>query len=331
VKRVKNWIWLFGWTIGAIALLAIAWVDPVKLWSNSPMTRVVYVGAWSAESDESFQQFRSVLNLRRPKPMARFDLRYVSVDLEQPAVMQSRMAQAIRDGASILVAPTVVQAQASLALDPHSPVVFASYAEPLNSGLVEAKSKQARAITGVSLADHLDGKRLEILQEAFPRIRRVAVLADKYWMQEYAEGLKKQAHDALKLDLNFLVADSLEALQEKFDSHEHAVVDAWFVPSTYISYIAEKKIIEHIGRQKKPAIFSTIAEVKSGAMMAYAQDNSFANAAMADLVHRILNGEDAASIPVERPRRIVLAVRADAQVGGQRINPVVVRKADLVF
>src|SRR5436189_552188 len=59
------------------------------------------------------------------------------------------------------------------------PIVFATVADPLGTGLVASLSKPGGNITGLSLTSpELAGKRLELLREVVPGLRRLAILAD---------------------------------------------------------------------------------------------------------------------------------------------------------
>ena len=60
------------------------------------------------------------------------------------------------------------------------PIVFAAAADPVGTGLVSSLARPGGNITGLSLmAPDLDGKRLELLKEAFPKVARVAFLWDR--------------------------------------------------------------------------------------------------------------------------------------------------------
>ena len=65
------------------------------------------------------------------------------------------------------------------------PIVFASAADPVGTGLVSSLARPGGNITGLSLmAPDLDGKRLELLKEAVPKVARVAFL----WRTGWNEG-----------------------------------------------------------------------------------------------------------------------------------------------
>ncbi|MBB4841842.1 ABC-type uncharacterized transport system substrate-binding protein [Paucibacter oligotrophus] len=293
--------------------------------------RIAYFGSWPLGTDSTYRTLAQAL-LRPPQqqgPNLRLD--HYLVKLDEAGSVEAQVGLARARGTRVLVAPTTGLALAVSHWQGQTPLVFASHPDPVQWNLVSSGLTQALPITGVTQADVLHGKRLELLCEAFPGLRRIAVLGEKRWLPVEGQEILHLARQGFGLQAELLTPGTVEELDALMRSPQARRFDAWYFPPTYLAYVAEKQIIAHLKRLNKPSIHITVAEVQAGAAMAYAQDGAFVIPAMAELVHRILNGEDAASIPVERPRRIVLAVRADAQFGGQRINPAVVRKADLVF
>jgi hypothetical protein len=64
--------------------------------------------------------------------------------------------------------------------------------------------------------------------------------------------------------------------------------------------------------------------------MSYTQDARFAWSALADLVGRVLDGEPAGAIPIERPQRFELAVRVSPDTGVAPLADAVLARADVI-
>ena len=63
---------------------------------------------------------------------------------------------------------------ALVAADVKTPIVFAIYGDPIGNGVVESLAHPGKNLTGLSMANsHLESKRLELLKEAFPALKRV--------------------------------------------------------------------------------------------------------------------------------------------------------------
>src|SRR5262245_12892351 len=91
------------------------------------------------------------------------------------------------------------------------PIVMANTDDPLGSGLVESLAKPGKNITGLSsMSLELDGKRLELLREAFPKVRRLGVL----WYTASDSGFRETvtASQTLGFDTHSLEVQSLESL-----------------------------------------------------------------------------------------------------------------------
>ncbi len=297
-----------------------------------PRPTIVYVGSWTAAQDRSFTLFVAALQRDHPQLLRDFRVEYVhGSDTDEEQLARSIRA-AIDRKPWVVVTPTGVSARAARRFAGRTPIVFSSYVDPVRSGIRESMRSATAAITGISLADWLDDKRLEILHDAFPRVRSVAVLVDRSWVAEYdPERRIAQAAHRNGMIATLVYAENAADVDVLMTSAESARFDAWYVPPTYVAYLAEDRIIFHLRRMNKPAIHSTGHEVSRGALFAYEQDGSFVFDALADLVYRVCLGEDAGSIPIETPQRFVLSVRTDAPSEATRIAAAVVRRADVVY
>jgi putative tryptophan/tyrosine transport system substrate-binding protein len=256
-------------------------------------------------------------------------LQHVHALNDQLPVLREAAQRAAALRPAVIVAPTAQSARAARQSG-QAPVVFASYLNPLRMNLVSAEGPRPESVTGVALDDRLLSKRLEILHEAFPAARRIGLLVDEAWRAD-SNMDEVLAAEQSRLGLSFAVFSAETAEQAKVIlASEEAQVDAWYIPPTDVGYLAEDIILDHLRRTKTPAIHTTTPEVRNGALMAYAQDLSFAYTAMASLANRVCNGEHAGSIPIERPRRFVLSLRANYDLGDRHIAPSVVARADKI-
>jgi putative tryptophan/tyrosine transport system substrate-binding protein len=302
--------------------------------------RVVYLGSDDEAKDSSFKAMRESLErlAAARAVVARLDHRLVHARLSKPQ-QQALAAEVIDRGCDALIAPTADTALAAATAlrrpgrRHQPPVLFASFGDPVVMGIVPTSQRPGGRITGVSLTDTWHAKRLELLREAFGPIRTVGVLLDRLWLPvvSYAVDVADPAA-ALGLHTVRFDADTVEELDTVMHSRAAAGMDAWYIADSYISWLAEARIIEHMRRLRRPAIHTTESEVADGgALMAYAADREFVFDALADLTLRVLRGEDPGSIPIQRPRRFVLAVRPRAEPAALRIHPSVVRRADRVY
>lgn len=322
--------------------MAAAWVGMAVADSSSRAVehRVVYIGSDTPSVDASYiamdQSLERLATARGMSVQLEHRLMHALLPKSEQAAAVARMLDA---GCDALIAPTgdAAIAAAHACREPGRthvpPVLFASFLDPVRTGVVESMQRPGGRITGVSLADTWHAKRFELLHEAFAGIRRVGVLLDRLWTPghdftaEVAIPAAAFGIEAVRFD-----ADTVDELDQVMRSAEAARMDAWYVTDTYVNWIAEATVIEHIHRLQRPSIHTTESEVADrGAVMAYAADRDFVFDALADLTLRTLRGEDPGSIPVQRPRRFVLAVRPRLEPAALRIHPAVVRRANRVY
>lgn len=211
------------------------------------------------------------------------------------------------------------------------PVVYATYTDPSITAALQATPNAGARVTGVSLDDHLHSHRIALLKSAFPELRQVGMLVDTGWLQTYDTTAVLRSLEGLGVTVRLWLADTEADVQRVFQAAATERTQAWYIPPTYVAYVAERSIIDHLRQQRLPAIHATTAEVEHGALMAYAQDTTFAYDALADLAYRVCSGEAPGSIPVERPRRFVFSIKSHYDLGGRHIAAPVVAQADQVL
>jgi putative tryptophan/tyrosine transport system substrate-binding protein len=301
--------------------------------------KVVYLGYDTPAQDAGFSALQQSLRHMAPSHGVRLHLQHHLIPTTPETAQRSAVQAAMALGCEVLVAPDAASAGiAAAALRQPAPaarqaLVFSSFANPVAMGIVASMQAPGGRATGISLFDTWHGKRLELLREAFPGVHRVGVLLDRFWepTATFAALIDAPAA-ALGLAALRFDADTPQELDAVMHSPAAARMDAWYVADSYIADLAEAQVIAHLARLQRPAIHTTVNEVaKGGALMAYAADRGFVFDALADLTLRVLRGEDPGGIPIQRPRRFVLAVRPREQPFALRIDPSVVRRADRIF
>lgn len=296
--------------------------------------RVLYLGAseGTADADPGFAQLRAPLQAQAEARGRRVQMDAVAVPLPLADTTRTQLAPWLSDAAAVVVAPTAGLAAAILGEPRAASVVFSSYVDPVHRGLVASLVQPGSRTTGVSLADTWHAKRLDLLRDAFPRLQRVGVLLDRSLarLQPFESHFAQPAR-ALGLQALPMVADTRAELDAALAQTAAQGLDGWYIPPTFVAYTFEREIIDTLQRLKTPAIHATEQEVEAGALMAYAPDTGFVWDTLAELCLRVLGGEDAGAIPVQRPRRFSLAVRPRDEPRPLRLAPPVILRADRVY
>lgn len=213
------------------------------------------------------------------------------------------------------------------------PIVFASFVHPVHAGFASSMLHRAEPITGIWISEQLDGKRLELLRDAYPSIRRVAVLMDSSWQRLVNQLAPVElAAKELGLTVHVFVADTAEEAQAVLDDPAARGFDGWVVPRSYVAVLSTPFIVQRLHDWRKPLIVGNTADVRQGAApMSYATDTRFIWPELAALTARVLAGEQAGHIPIQRPQRYLLAVRTGPETGLPPPSLEVVHQADWVL
>jgi putative ABC transport system substrate-binding protein len=211
------------------------------------------------------------------------------------------------------------------------PIVMANADDPLGSGLVESLAKPGANVTGLSsMSLELNGKRLELLREAFPKIRRLAVL----WHTLSNPAFKET--QAVAAPLGFVIR-SLEVrgrteLESAFPLITKERVDGLFPVTSAFMSANRKPIVEFAAKNRLPALYPNDEYVADGGLMSYAANVHEMRRRAATYVDKILKGANPADLPVEQPKKFefIINLKAAKQIG-LTIPPNVLVRADRVI
>jgi putative ABC transport system substrate-binding protein len=189
------------------------------------------------------------------------------------------------------------------------PIVFSRIADPVALGLVTSLARPAGNLTGVSLmAIDLDTKRLEMLAEAIPGLKRVGVLWDPTFPSARLE-LKEieRAAPLLNIELEPIGvqrADELEAaVRTLVERHGQALI---VVPA--ILFTEQRKRITDIAINGLPTMSYRREHAEAGGLMSYGPNYSDMYRRAATYVDKILKGAKPSDLPVEQPTKVELVL-----------------------
>jgi putative ABC transport system substrate-binding protein len=231
----------------------------------------------------------------------------------------------------IVTAPT----QAALAAKKASatiPIVFTDIAsDPAGIGLVSSLARPGGNVTGLNvMAPDLDGKRLELLKEAFPKVARVAFLwgpRSNLLLTEMETVAK-----ALGVKLQSLPVRSLDDFEGAFARAIRDGAQALITTPNPLINTQQRQVLDFAAKNRLPAMYQTSEWVEAGGLMSYAPNFTDLWRRAADYVDKILKGVKPADLPVEQPRAFEFLVNLKtAKQIGLTIPPNVLARADRVI
>jgi len=215
------------------------------------------------------------------------------------------------------------------------PIVFGGTNDPVGTGLVASLARPGGNITGLSLmVTDLDGKRLELLKEAFPKVVRVAFLwgGSGGTMGNLPLTDMEAVAKALGLKLLSLPVRSLDDFDSAFARAKRDGAQALITTTGALINTQHRQVLDFVAKNRLPAMYAYTEFVEAGGLMSYAPNNADLFRRAADYVDKILKGTKPADIPVEQPTKFEFIVNLKtANQLGLTIPPNVLARADRVI
>ena len=289
----------------------VAWPLAARAQQPGRLPTIGFLGAsWASQSGEGQ---RLVAFLERLHELGWFEGRTLSIEYRWAEGRNERFTEIASEFARLKVDIIVTYSTpAVLAVKQVTsviPVVFAGAADPVGTGLVVSLARPGGNITGVSLqTTDIAGKRLELLRELVPGLRRVAIMAhvgNPNSMIEMSE--VHAAGRTLGIDMVALEIRREEDIAPAFDAIKTRA-DALYVVLDPIMNAHRVRINILAVGARLPTMVPFRAFVEAGGLMSYSSNQSHVFRRGADYVDKILRGAKPGDIPVEQPTKFDLAI-----------------------
>lgn len=181
------------------------------------------------------------------------------------------------------------------------PIVFYAGTDPVVVGLVKSFARPCGWLTGVhTLTTDLTGKRLELLKEILPKLRRVVTFYDpgNASARESAKAAQEAARH-LRIKLVERHVRSVEELQAGLGTLKAKEVDACFLLPDAMVISQTQFIVDTAKAKKLPTMSSERDVVVAGGLASYGVSHYALGRLSAKYIHRVLLGTSPADLPVE--------------------------------
>lgn len=235
----------------------------------------------------------------------------------------------------VFFAPATPMASAAWYAAKTTPIVVATILDPVELDFVKSLARPGTRVTGVTtLNDELTAKRLQLLMEMVPGLKRVGVVLDEGIHNACKQELEHAEKAARKLGLTLVMVniDRPDKLDAGFRKLTEAKVQA--VISTLLSTRnnLEKEYAEAALRYKLPSMFEIELAAREGGLMSYGPDFIDLYRRAGQYTGRILKGGKPAEMAMEQPREFRLVVNMKtARALGLSVPQAVRLRADEVI
>ena len=231
--------------------------------------------------------------------------------VERGGDLDALAAEVVREKPDVIFAPNTVVARAAKKVAGTIPIVFAVAGDPVGVGFAASLARPGGNMTGTTnINSELSAKRLQLLKEAAPNIRRVAILDPKdtspTTQQQIAE-----AERAAKI-LGIEVFSTNVGRREDFAPVAAQLrkwrADALYVTSNPTNTNNRQLLADFAANVRLPAMYGFRGYVEAGGFMSYGPNEAGLYRRAAYYVDRIFKGAKPADLPVEQPTKFELFI-----------------------
>ncbi|SDR60130.1 putative ABC transport system substrate-binding protein [Rhizobiales bacterium GAS113] len=202
------------------------------------------------------------------------------------------------------------------------PVVVFSAGDPIGTGLVESLARPGGHVTGISdVSAEVTPKRLELLKQFAPSLRRVAVLWNA---DDLAMSLRYVASEAgaraMGVSVQPLGVREPADFDQAFRAMNREPPDAILMVSDQLTNLNRERVFEFAEAHRLPAIYEYDFIARAGGLMSYGPDLDECFDRVGGLIDRLLKGAKPEELPFEEPTRFqfVLNLKAAKSIGFDR-------------
>jgi putative ABC transport system substrate-binding protein len=216
------------------------------------------------------------------------------------------------------------------------PIVVGAMADPVADGLVASLARPGANITGNTfLAPELGPKRLQLLREVVPSVRRLAVLQHPgVYSEQTMRGMQKDMEDSAKatgIGFQVFSAKHPNDFDAAFASIVKAHAGALLVFPSPMFYVNHRRIVDLAAIHRLPTMYVFREAVTAGGLMSYGANIPDLARRAGNYVGKLLNGLKPADLPIEAPTTFDFIINLKtAKVLGLTIPRSLLLRADQV-
>ncbi len=294
----------------------IGWLTAQKESSLTPFLNALRAGF----ADHGYEEGRNLV----------IEYRYGDDAIERVPALAAELVRLPVD--VIMVQGAAVSVVSKLGLP--VPVVYVFSGDPVSAGFADSLARPRGSMTGLTfMAAEFNGKRLELLREIIPNLRRVAIIANPQHPGEQLErAYSESAGRQLGLTIEYVPTRTREELTAALAAMTPHPPQAISLFADGFAIQNRERIIEFATRHRAPVISGWPVFAHSGALCTFGPRLSESYRRLAYFVDRIVKGARPADLPIEQPTKFELVVNLKAAKAlGLTIPQSVMLRADEVI
>jgi ABC-type uncharacterized transport system substrate-binding protein len=311
---------------------AAAW----PLAARAQQARLPTIGFLGASTSSNWNSWTAAF-LQRLRELGWIEGRNVVIEYRWAEGRDERFAEIaaefVRRKVDIIVTSSTSGAMAAKQATSIIPIVFAAAGNPVGTGLVASLARPGGNVTGLSTQfTDLAGKRLELLREVIPGLRRLAMFVNVGNPLAVLDlGEVQAAARAYGFEVITLEIRRAEDITPAFDTLKGRA-DALYLVIDPLVNTHRVRIHTLVLAARLPTMHTAREGVDAGGLMSYGANFSDLFRRAADYVDKILRGAKPTDLPVEQPTKFDLVINmTTAKALGLEIPPTLLARADEVI
>jgi putative ABC transport system substrate-binding protein len=310
---------------------AAAWPMAVRAQQTAKLPTIGFLGANTASAQREWTD----AFVQRLRELGWIEGRTVAIEYRWAEARSEYFAEIVAEFVRLKVDVILAGGNAAVAAKQATsviPIVFV-LGDPVGIGLIASLARPSGNITGLSnQAPDLAGKRLELLREVLPSLRRLAIMANvDYGFAALEMREVRAAAGTLGLDVANSEIRRAEDIAPAFEALK-GVADALYVAGDALIATNRTRINTLALAARLPTIYGERENVEAAGLMSYGPHFPAMFRRAADYVDKILRGAKPADIPVEQPTKFYLAINVTtAKALGLTIPETLLATADEVI
>lgn len=313
--------------IAALGLLACPW----PLLAGDPLPVVGVVVTHASPGDVVFELLRKGMREHGWKDGENIRLEVVSA-MGQMQRVQEIADDFVRRKVAILVTPNEPATRAAMRATQSIPIIMLGFgADPVALGLVDSVGRPKGNVTGIhALPDTLDAKRLQLLKEAVPSIKRVAVLWHAPFGNTPLETIQ-QAGKILGVAVKGFEISTPAMLEKTFKDMKSGGYTGLMTTWSPVIYM-NRDLIARLGLKYHLPTITLFGNDGPETLMAYGTDIWKTWTRCGYYIHRLLSGSRPADLPIEEIStfRMKINMKTARQLGVKFPQSILVQAQDIV-
>jgi putative tryptophan/tyrosine transport system substrate-binding protein len=308
---------------------AVAWPLTARAQQRTKLPTIGYLGG----STPSGQSKWVTAFVQRLRELGWIEGHTIAIEYRWGEGRNERFAEVAAEFVRLKVDVIVTSGVAALVVKQATsaiPIVFAAAADPLGTDLIASLARPGGNVTGLStqFAD-TGSKRLEILREAAPGLRRLAVIGNVGYrasvleMSEVQEAARTFGLEVATSEIRRAedIAPAFEALKGR--------VEALYICSDSLTATNRNRIYTFALAARLLTISGGRESLESGGLISYGPNFVDQYRRAAEYVDKILRGAKPADLPVEQPTKFDLVINlVTARALGLEVPPILLARAD---